>query len=514
MLNTNCPFEVTPLDQSSIIQNQSVSNLNYTNQDFYSMKSRLIDFIRVNFDTKFDDFIESDLAIMLIENWSFIADTLSFKIDQIANEVFIDTVTEVENAFRLAKLVGFNPTPPIAARSLWSVTINTPLTTDLVISTPLLTQAGNINIELFQSDANNEPLFNEPIIINAGSLTNDALIGLEGITVTDITSGNGEINQTVKIQRSPVIYGSIRVKVNGVSWEEVEYFTDSQPRREYRVEFNSEYQAFVIFGNNRAGLLPSKGSVIEVTHRIGGGEAGNIITGFIDVQKSFNVPNVPFKVPASFRNFTSGRFGYDGDVIEDIKRKLPQYIRLQNRAVTGLDYKYMSDLFVTPHQGQIGKSTAVLRNHGCAGNVVDLYVLARKNQDDLEEAGNELKVALEEEIDSKKMLTDYICIRDGSIILTDVTIDLVSDKINRPFEEQIIERVNRRINSFFKLTEWEFGDDLTEADIVKALADVKEIKSMDITFTTDDDDNSGDFVTARFFEIIRLDGVTINITFD
>ena len=75
-----------------------------SNQDFWSMKSRLVDFIRTRFTTNFNDFVESDLAIMLMELYAFLADTQSFKTDQIANEIFIDTVTEIENAFRLVNI--------------------------------------------------------------------------------------------------------------------------------------------------------------------------------------------------------------------------------------------------------------------------------------------------------------------------------------------------------------------------------------------------------------------------
>ena len=123
-MKTNCPFDITPYTQSQIIETPEIFNLNYTNQEFWAMKSRLTDYIRQEFDKEFSDFVESSLAIMLIENWAFIADTLSFKMDQIANEVFIDTVTEIENIFRLSKLVGFQPQPPIAARSLWTASLN------------------------------------------------------------------------------------------------------------------------------------------------------------------------------------------------------------------------------------------------------------------------------------------------------------------------------------------------------------------------------------------------------
>ena len=68
---------------------------------------------------------------------------------------------------------------------------------------------------------------------------------------------------------------------------------------EYRVEYNSLYQAFVIFGNNSAGMIPSNGSQIVLTFRVGGGAAGNIVTGAIQYQIQAFVPGLNFSVPGS-----------------------------------------------------------------------------------------------------------------------------------------------------------------------------------------------------------------------
>jgi hypothetical protein len=43
---------------------------------------------------------------------------------------------------------------------------------------------------------------------------------------------------------------------------------------------------------------------------------------------------------------------------------------------------------------------------------------------------------------------------------------------------------------------------------------LKEITNIDITFTTDDPNNGGNIVLARFFEIIRPDVTTIGFTFE
>lgn len=518
MTVNNCPFDITPYTQSQVVTTPNIFNLNYTNQDFWSMKTRLIEFTRQKFSKEFSDFVESSLAIMLIENWAFLADTLSFKMDQIANEVFIDTVTEAENAFRLAKLVGFKPQPPIAARSLWTATLNNTILTDVFIPAPfdLKVSTGNrqLSIELFPADANNNPIFDQDIIIPAGSFVNASIVGLEGITRNLTTSGTGTVAQTITLDEFPVIYDSVRVQVDGVLWNQVEYFTDSQPRREYRLEFNSNYEAFVIFGNNRAGLIPSNGSKISITYRKGGGSIGNVVSGTIEKQTIINVPGLSFSVPVGLRNYTKGEFGYDGDTIEDIREKLPAWVRVQNRAVTGLDYKTLTDQFVTPYQGKIGKSTAVLRNYGCSGNIIDLYILALEGEQNLQEASNELKSELESYIDSLKMFTDHVCIRDGQAVIVDCAIDVVLDRFYRKFEDELKIKIQRRLDSFFALKNWDYGQTLRDSDLIKSVSDIKEIQRFEVNFITNNPENGGSRVTAKFFEIIRPDTTEITFTYE
>jgi hypothetical protein len=513
----NCPFDVTPLDQSALTEVPKFNNLVYTNQDFFSMKSRLVQFIREQFPNDFNDFVESSLAIMLIENFAFIADLLSFKIDQIANEVYIDTVAEVENAFRLAQIVGFQPTPPIAATALFAASLLQNLTVDVTIpagiSVDLVAEGRTITFELFLADSNNEPMFEEDIIIPAGNVANTSIVGVEGQTFTDSFSGTGEANQTYTLANSSVIFDSIRVDIDGVRWTQVDFFTDSQPRREYRVQFDSSYTAFIIFGNNKGGIIPGNGSVIAVTYRSGGGTVGNIVTGAASFQRNISVPNLQFFVPVNFTNYTKAMHGYNGDGVEEIRNKLPLFIKTQNRAVTGEDYKILADQFITPYNGQIGKATAVLRNHGCAGNVIDIFVLALDANQMLMEASSILKTMLFDELQIKKMITDFICIRDGVVLEVDVHIDVTLDKTFRKLKEEIDTKINRRINKFFSLSNWDYGQVLRDSDLLKVLSDVKEVNTYDISFLTNDPNNQGQTVTTKYFEIIRPDQVILNYVF-
>jgi len=513
-----CPVDIQPLDQSSVVRTPQLTSLNYTNQDYWSMKNRLRDLIRQKFPKDFNDLIESSLAIMLIELWAYLADLLSFKMDQNVNEVYIDSVTEIDNAFRLARLVGFEPTPPIAATAWFSATINNVLATDLIIpgglDFRLVSNTTPITYEIFPADTNNNPLYDEDIVITAGSLTNTNIIGVEGRTNRTLFTGTGEAGQSFLLPFGPVIHDSIRVNVDGIRWRKVDYFTDSQPRLEYRVEFDSGYNAYIIFGDNTGGMIPSSGSTIEAIFRVGGGTVGNIITGFVDTQRNVTVPGFEFSIPVTFFNYTKGDHGYDGDGLEDIRRKLPAWVRAQDRCVTGEDYKTLADLFYTANHGQIGKSTAVLRNYGCAANIVDLYVLARSGTLDLERASDDLKADLMAEIDDKKMLTDYVCIRDGIKVMVDVVIDLTVDKFYKKLKDELHVKVNNKVIEFFALSRWEYGKTLRDGDLMKFLSDIKELGQIDVTFTTDDPENSGTIVTTKFDEIIRPDTISINFVFE
>lgn len=517
MADLNCPFDIIPFAASSPIANVNIFSLNYTNQDFWSLKSRQLDYVQQQFGKSFADFVESDLGIMQLELFAFVGDTLSFKTDQVANEVFIDTVTELDNAFRLAELVGFQPQPPIASRAMFVATLNNILTTDITISAPYLivlpTTDKPRTMELFPADPSNNPIFNQDITIPAGSLSNSSIIGVEGQTFITNFTGTGAVNQSLALSQSPVLWNSIQVSIDGVNWQQVDFFTDSQPRREFRVEFDSAYDAFIIFGNNRAGLIPSSGSQIQVTYRVGGGAGGNIVTGAINTNTNVLVPGFNFVAGVNLTNYTRGEFGYDGDGIDDIRRKLPAYLRTQNRAVTGLDYKTLADQFATPYSGMIGKSVAALRSYGCSGNVIDLYILALDGTTGLVQASDDLKTALSQMFDSTKMFTDYLCLRDGSVILVDTNIEVVLDRLFKKFQNTINQQVLNAVNSFFSLNNWEYGQTLVDADLIKSLNSIQEISSVNVTFTTANTLTAQSMITANFNEIIRPDVITVGFTY-
>jgi hypothetical protein len=515
-MSETCPFEIDPYKISNDPNLPSAVNLNYTNQDFWSMKSRLISFSQQNFADKFNDFVESSIAVMLIENWAFIADTLSFKIDQIANEIFIDTVTELANAFRLAQLVGYKPTPPIASKCLWTARMNTTQNINIEIQTPfdvtLVNNDAPINYELFAADDFNRPIYDQPIIINAGKLTNSNVVGLEGQTYNDTFLGTGLINQSYLLTNLPVLDDSIRIDVDGERWKKVEFFTDSTPRKEYRVEYNSNYSLSLVFGNNRAGLSPALNSNISVTYRVGGGPQGNIVSNAASVDTLVNIPGETASVSVNFSNYTKGENGSPGDTVDEIRRKLPMYLKSQERAVTGEDYKNLTNLFVTPYNGSTGKANAVLRHSGCSANIIDLYVLTRDGTNNLTISSSQFKAELNDYISSKKMITDNICIKDGVVIDVEVKINVNIDSFYISQEDTIRSKILRNLDIFFNLQNWDYGKPLKIVDIIKSLSNIPEPTSYDISLYTVNFPQGANVINVNYYEIVRPNGA-IDISF-
>lgn len=517
-----CPFEVTPLAVPRVVNNLPVYSLNYTNQDFYSMRNRALDLIKSNFGSEFNDIGESSIAVMLVECWAAMADMLSFKIDQLANEFYIDTVTELENAFRLAKLVGYKPMPPLPGKAMFLAKSNAVYSKDIVIKTPILINLDGVGFdlayELFQADANNNPIFGEDIIIPAGSMFTESVVGLEGMSKAANFTSNGRGNQSFNLSFENVFLGSIKVTVNDVVWEEVEYFSESKIRQEYIVEYDSYYKATIIFGDNKAGMVPPPNSNIVVRYRVPNKSTSEIISGAFNTKVFGSLPGSGEDIVIGVTNYTKSEYGYPGDSITEIKKKLPAFLRTQNRGVTGADYKYLTDSFATPFDGVIGKSNIVLRNHGCAGNVIDVVILAKTGDQRLVKSNDNLKKELLKYLNKKKIFTDFICIKDGEVVYTDVNIHAHVNSKFKKLESEIRNKLLEKLGEFFDLPRWEFGHSLKEKEIVKFLSSIKEIKHFDIGFTTnkgiEEGKSSDNVISTKYNEIIRPDNIIINFSYE
>lgn len=84
------------------------TNIDFTSYDFYSIKNALIDYVRANFPENFNNYIENDHLIMLIETFAYLGELMAYRMDINANENFLTTAQRKDSILKLAKLVSYD----------------------------------------------------------------------------------------------------------------------------------------------------------------------------------------------------------------------------------------------------------------------------------------------------------------------------------------------------------------------------------------------------------------------
>jgi hypothetical protein len=67
---------------------------------------------------------DSDFTIALLDAFAVAADILSFYNERICNETYLRTAVDQRSVFELARLVGYRPSPGVAASAFLAFTLN------------------------------------------------------------------------------------------------------------------------------------------------------------------------------------------------------------------------------------------------------------------------------------------------------------------------------------------------------------------------------------------------------
>lgn len=81
--------------------------INFTDKDFTSIKSALVNYAKLYYPETYKNFNEASFGALMFDNMSHIGDILSFYIDYHGNESFIDSAIQIENIQKLAKQLGY-----------------------------------------------------------------------------------------------------------------------------------------------------------------------------------------------------------------------------------------------------------------------------------------------------------------------------------------------------------------------------------------------------------------------
>lgn len=507
---------------SDIPVDKRVSLINFAATDFVTLRNSLISYIKAVYPLEYQYFVESDLGMMLLEQVAYMGSVMSMKADMLANENFLSTAKKRSSVKKLLELIGVRMRGPLSAAADAKLVMDADPTTDFTITAenrtfevPSPEDGANVTFTLYKvvnglvAGLTSPTSDLEVTYANATNPDNTVWEDLaiqEGALVVDSGSfAATEGVKTIKLTKNPVVDGSIQVYItspteaaNG-AYTEVDniYFASGSTDRIFEVVYDDNYGATIVFGDGSVGVSPDDTASYFVQYRIGGGTRGNI------VNNSINTTIVTSTGNGVLTNTSVGVGGANAETLDHAKKYAPLTFRRQDRLVTLEDYATFANTYIS-EWGTTGKATAATRKAYASANILDIYVLEKASDFQLQKATTNFKTSLLTAINPKKMATDEIVIADGLIRTFDLVTTIRIDEEQERNQEQIMSKVRNKILDYMSIDKREFGEPLILSELNREIFEVDEVRYSTI-------DNLDQDVRVDFNEIMQLNNLTISV---
>ena len=499
--------------------------IDYDLRGFNDFRVALQNYLKAVYPLDYNNFASSDLGQMLLEMFAYMASVLTLRTDMTANEMYIDTVKNEDNLKRLLELIGVSMKGPTASKATGKLTLptETPQVNDHILIKEAdrrisITNTRNntpLTYTVYRQEANGLlNLFDKDLQIPKSDFSNTAPSSVSNLFLLEGSLGtqaglfaDGANRQTISINDGPIIEGSIGVSSTengGTQYNEISnlFAASGGTAPVFQKKYVNGFQAILEFGDGVLGRLPTPQADYVVTYRVGGGANGNIIRSAIN-QDITVYNNSITKLTATLENTTKGSGGTSAETVDHAKRYAPYFFRTQYRAVTGEDYNTLANSFVGS-AGQTAKAMAALRKNGAAANVIDLYVLSKASDTQLERASVAMKKELLDYFQDYKMLTDDIVISDGVVRTLDLVCTVFIDRSNKRAADNIKQKAALAMVDYFSVDNMAFGKKLSLADLQNQMLTVPEVRFFRLDNITDD-------VFVNFNEIIQLNNFEFSV---
>lgn len=519
-------FADPKLSGSSLSEDsESVYTLDYTAWDYQAIKQYLYTIAQRVYGDKYTNFTESDFGIVLMEFIAARGDQLSFKLDCYLNEAFISTAIHAKSVYRHAMALGYKPTPRTSACYDFTLSVTGEYEYDIRIPAGYtITCPGKngtaMKVTLYSVDSNGSINYNNAIIIKKGELSCNNVIGLEGYLSSISQSGKNVENQYIEITEKNAMPSTLRVYVDGGEWTCVDSLYLSGKEQVYQIRINEKTgNPYIMCGDGVNGLVFPNSSIINISYRIGGGLAGNVASGYINVTKSVSVSSnggsaSGTTVPITFVNRTAGVGGCEAESPAEIKKNLPIWLRSQNRLVTLDDYTLEASKFYNDTIGRVAKARAYLRHSGCSANIIDIYMLQYGGNSELSAPSQDLIDAFLLSISEKTDCTHHICVKKGILCSLDFSIDIIAPtKLSH--RKTFIENIARTsIDSFFQVSLWNFGMSVDAVAIERYISSVLRDCSVTVKISNPPDVSIAyRTYMSKHFELPSVGNVSVSVSF-
>lgn len=319
------------------------NGIDYTSKDYESFRNDMINKLGIKM-PEYTDTRQSDAGIVLLELLAQGLDVLSYYQDVLANEVFLVTEEQRNNALKWCQILSYIPKTSTPAEFTQVFVLSSAQTEETVIpaGTIVKTQGSSTEPEVyFETESD--------LIIPVGALGNEQEDGeylytvkvVQGVSVLGefVGSSTGSKDQSFKLNYTPVLLDSISVIVNEGNgfekWNRVDNFVDStSTSKDFLVTINDNDEATITFGDGVFGKIPAVyENGIYCDYRVGGGTQGNVGAMKICLLDS----NIAL-VADTFNPSTADIEGQDKESLEEIKTNAPVSYRTIWGALTTEDF--------------------------------------------------------------------------------------------------------------------------------------------------------------------------------
>lgn len=101
---------------------ESFYKINLTAYDFDTIRKSMVDYLRLTYPDSFNDWIESDQFIFILDTIAMLGQNLAFRMDMNSRENFIDTAERRASVLKLAKMISYTPRRSYPGRAVAKVT--------------------------------------------------------------------------------------------------------------------------------------------------------------------------------------------------------------------------------------------------------------------------------------------------------------------------------------------------------------------------------------------------------
>lgn len=515
----------------TFVDNEKSTLVDFTATDFASLRTALLNYIKLVYPLDYNNFVESDLGLMLAELVAYMGTVMSMKADMLAHENFLQTAKDRDSVRKLFQLVGVSMKGPTSAQATANLSIEGETGTldeDLVIPTAnrVITVTSPqdqqpLNFTLYKAtngivpnltNTNADIVFDQTNWVGDSSSTWEAVM-LEGAFATQTgTFSNIGVAQSIILNEAPVIQNSVQVFVSGVdsttsgAYRQVEniYQASSTNDKIFQVVYLDNYKAKLVFGDGSNGKSPTPNSSYIVTYRVGGGTRGNVPNAFINsILEGATYNASPSSVRITQSQMSTG--GSEAETVAHAKKYGPLSFKQQDRLVSLEDYTSFASNYVGP-AGSVAKAVASTRKAFSSANIIDIFVLEKATDTQLQKASISFKNGLLTAIEPKKMVTDDVVISDGLIRTLDLIITAHVDRSLQGLEKSIVANVSQSVREYFMSDALDFGDSIIFADLMKTVFGIPEVRFAEIN-------NFDENITVGFNEVIQLNNLVVNINY-